>query len=68
MSQIDLISSTPESEYVSVGELSAEAIYDKCMGLAKNLWWTWHPEVTNLFRDLDPIRWRQVDHNPIALL
>jgi len=22
----------------------------------------------NLFRDLDPIRWRQLDHNPIALL
>jgi starch phosphorylase len=24
--------------------------------------------VINLFRDLDPIRWRQLDHNPIALL
>ena len=21
-----------------------------------------------MFRDLDPIRWRQLDHNPIALL
>ena len=38
------------------------------MALARNLWWTWHPEVINLFRDLDPIRWRQLDHNPIALL
>jgi starch phosphorylase len=38
------------------------------MALASNLWWTWHPEVINLFRDLDPIRWRQLDHNPIALL
>jgi glycogen phosphorylase len=28
----------------------------------------WHPDVINLFRDLDPIRWRQLDHNPIALL
>jgi starch phosphorylase len=28
----------------------------------------WHPDVVNLFRDLDPIRWRQIDHNPIALL
>jgi starch phosphorylase len=36
--------------------------------LARNLWWTWHPEVAALFRDLDPIRWRQLDHNPIALL
>jgi starch phosphorylase len=38
------------------------------MALAKNLWWTWHPEVISLFRDLDPIRWRQLDHSPIALL
>jgi starch phosphorylase len=36
--------------------------------LARNLWWSWHAEVINLFRDLDPIRWRQLDHNPIALL
>ena len=26
------------------------------------------PKSINLFRDLDPIRWRQLDHNPIALL
>ncbi len=49
-------------------ELTPQALYDKCMALAKNLWWAWHPEVHSLFRDLDPIRWRQLDHNPIALL
>ena len=43
-------------------------LYEKCSALANNLWWTWQPEVVNLFRDLDPIRWRQLDHNPIALL
>jgi starch phosphorylase len=43
-------------------------LYDKCTALARNLWWNWHPEVINLFRDLDPIRWRQLDHSPIALL
>ncbi|MBS0209791.1 MAG: alpha-glucan family phosphorylase [Planctomycetes bacterium] len=50
--------------------LSGHAItlYDKCLALAHNLWWAWQPEVVNLFRDLDPIRWRQLDHNPIALL
>ncbi len=48
--------------------MGAEALYEKCMTLAHNLWWSWHPEVNNLFRDIDPIRWRQVDHNPIALL
>ena len=43
-------------------------MYDKCVALARNLWWSWHADVINLFRDLDPIRWRQLDHNPIALL
>lgn len=57
----------PESTHLA-GELSAQALYDKCWALAKNLWWTWHPEVISIFRDLDPIRWRQLDHNPIALL
>ena len=46
----------------------AQGLYDKCRALARNLWWSWQPEVINLFRDLDPIRWRQLDHNPIALL
>ena len=55
MSQVESLS-TPDSEYVTLGEMAPEAIFDKCMMLAKNLWWTWHPEVTNLFRDLDPIR------------
>lgn len=36
--------------------------------LAKNLWWTWHPEVISLFTDLDPRLWRQVEHNPIAFM
>ncbi len=52
----------------NLAELSAQTLYDKCFALAHNLWWTWHTEVINLFRDLDPIRWRQLDHNPIALL
>ncbi len=51
-----------------LSELSPQTLYDKCVALARNLWWSWHPEVINLFRDLDPIRWRQLDHNPIALL
>ena len=51
-----------------VAEISAETLYEKCLAMARNLWWTWHHDVVNLFRDLDPIRWRQLDHNPIALL
>jgi starch phosphorylase len=59
----------PESNPTMIAsELGAEKLYEKCMALAKNLWWSWHPEVTSIFRDIDPIRWRQLDHNPIALL
>jgi len=36
--------------------------------LASNLLWTWEPEVIGIFRDLDPDLWRQVNHNPVALL
>ena len=51
------------------GEVGAEqSTHDRLWALARNLWWTWHPEVATLFRDLDPIRWRQVGHNPITLL
>jgi starch phosphorylase len=49
-------------------EITPQALYDRCVALARNLWWSWHPEVVNLFRDLDPIKWRKVDHNPIVLL
>lgn len=49
-------------------EFSAQALYDKCVALSRNLWWSWHPDVLHLFRDLDPIRWRQLDHNPVVLL
>jgi len=40
----------------------------KLWSLALNLWWTWHPEVTSLFRDLDPELWEVTHHNPVAFL
>ncbi|MBN2217133.1 MAG: alpha-glucan family phosphorylase [Pirellulales bacterium] len=67
MSQTDTIPTGTPQPPAPTG-LSAEALYNKCNALARNLWWSWQPEVINLFRDLDPIRWRQLDHNPIALL
>ena len=65
MSVTDMASSPERTSSVGVSSIS---LYDKCLALAHNLWWSWQPEVVNLFRDLDPIRWRQLDHNPIALL
>ena len=40
----------------------------KLQALGLNLWWTWNPEVIELFRELDPGIWRDTNHNPIALL
>ena len=36
--------------------------------LAQNVWWSWDHDCVNLFRDLNPVRWRQLNQNPIALL
>ena len=36
--------------------------------LARNIWWSWDYDSTSLFHDLDPVRWRELNHNPIALL
>ena len=68
MSQAELDAPATAKRSPGLPERSAETLYEKCMALARNLWWSWHPEVVNLFRDLDPIRWRQLDHNPISLL
>ena len=36
--------------------------------LARNVWWSWDYDSTSLFHDLDPVRWRELNHNPIAML
>ena len=41
---------------------------EKLWSLARNLWWSWDNDTNSLFRDLDPVRWRQLNHNPISLL
>src|SRR6188768_3059314 len=70
MSQIELepVVASATAKKPNLSEFSPQTLYDKCVAIARNVWWTWHPEVVNLFRDLDPIRWRQLDHNPVALL
>lgn len=67
MSQVELPPPT-NVERENWTEITPQALHNKLLALAQNLWWSWHPEVGNLFRDLDPVRWRQVDHNPITLL
>ncbi len=36
--------------------------------LARNLGWSWDHEITSIFRELDPVRFRALNHNPILLL
>ena len=49
-------------------EAPAASLTTRLYQLASNLLWTWEPEVIGIFRDLDPDLWRQVNHNPVALL
>ncbi len=41
---------------------------EKLWSLARNLWWSWDSDAASLFRDLDPVRWRDLNENPIQLL
>ena len=41
---------------------------ERLWSLARNLWWSWDYDSAGLFLDLDPVRWRQLNHNPVSLL
>ena len=41
---------------------------ERLWALARNVCWSWDIECINLFRDLNPARWRELNQNPIALL
>ena len=36
--------------------------------MARNIWWAWNDEATEMFRELDPELWQIVGQNPVALL
>src|SRR6202171_2098314 len=55
------------SEARTLGQFVAPA-HERLCALAQNLWWSWDDESTSLFRALDPVLWRELDHDPIALL
>jgi starch phosphorylase len=55
------------SEARALGQSVAPA-HQKLCALASNLWWSWDTDTTSLFNELDPVLWREFDHNPIALL
>ncbi len=41
---------------------------ERLWALARNLWWSWDHDAGSLFRDLDPVRWGQLNQNPVSLL
>ncbi len=41
---------------------------EKLSEIARNIWWAWNYEATELFRDLDPVLWKEVGQNPVLLL
>ncbi len=55
------------SEARALGQFIAPA-HQRLQMLAKNLWWSWDDDTTSLFRELDPVLWRELGYNPIALL
>lgn len=36
--------------------------------MARNIWWSWNYEATDMFKSLDPELWSVVGQNPVALL
>ena len=45
-----------------------KTIHEKLTELAGNLWWSWQPDVTDIFREINPVRWSELGHNPIPML
>ncbi|MFZ0477506.1 MAG: alpha-glucan family phosphorylase [Terriglobales bacterium] len=74
----------PESEIKMVQEAAARVapvvseartidrfiapIQERMWALARNFWWSWDHDAADLFRDLDPHRWSQLNHSPVAML
>jgi starch phosphorylase len=54
-------------EVRNIEQLVAPA-FERLYALSRNLWWTWDLAGENLFRVLNPLRWRELDHNPVALI
>ena len=58
---------TPNWKEVTVKSHIPEEL-KKLEEMARNIWWAWNYEATDLFRDLDPATWKEVGQNPVALL
>ena len=60
-------SNTPNWREVAVKSRIPEEL-QKLSEIARNVWWSWNYEATELFRDMDPALWKEVKQNPVLLL
>ena len=58
---------TPNWKEVTVKSRIPEEL-EKLSEIARNIWWAWNFEATELFRDLDPELWKEGGQNPVLLL
>ncbi len=58
---------TPNWKEVTVKSRIPEDL-EKLSEIARNIWWAWNFEATELFRDLDPELWKECGQNPVLLL
>lgn len=45
-----------------------KSLHEKLTELSRNLWWSWQPDVSEIYRQIDPTRWSELSHNPVTLL
>jgi glycogen phosphorylase len=55
------------TEARTLGQFVAPA-HQRLYALAQNLWWSWDPDTTSVFREIDPVLWRSLNNNPVAML
>ena len=51
-----------------VSEINLPPSLEKLEVLAKNLWFSWNPDVRDLFREIDLNTWRNCGRNPVKFL
>ena len=51
----------------TLGQVVAPS-HQRLAALAKNLWWSWDNDSTSIFREIDPVLFRECGNNPIAML
>lgn len=72
-SELETLQRTGQQVTALVTQLRAQEqttapTFSRTRSITRNLWWSWDAEANELFRDLNPARWRSLAHNPVALL